>query len=52
MLLFKMTFLEFDNMQLNDQRVKHNLWQIENVDSRIFEETQCVIQELASKYTR
>ena len=46
-----MTFLEFYKMQFIHQELEHNLWQIENIDSRIFEDTQCVIQEIASKYT-
>ena len=33
----------------NVQGVEHNLW-IENSDSGIFEDTQCLIQEIASKY--
>jgi len=46
-------FVELDKMQVNTQGVEHNLWQIEQVDSRLYsnEDTQLVIQELGSKYT-
>ena len=36
-------------MQFIHQELEHNLWQIENIDSRIFEDTQCVIQETANE---
>jgi len=40
-------------MQVNIQGVEHDLRQIEQSDSRLFndEDTQCVVQELGSKYT-
>ena len=46
-------FVELDKMQVNIQGVEHDLRQIEQVDSRLYnnEDTQRVIQELGSKYT-
>ena len=46
-------FVELDKMQVNIQGVGPNLWQIEQVVSRLYsnEDTQRVIQELGSKYT-
>jgi len=40
-------------MQVNIQRVEHDLRRIEQIDSRLYnnKDTQRVIQELGSKYT-
>jgi len=40
-------------MQVNIQGVEHDLRQIEQIDSRLYnnEDTRCVLQELGSKYT-
>jgi len=40
-------------MQVNIQRVEHDLRRIEHIDSRLYnnKDTQRVIQELGSKYT-
>ena len=45
--------VELDKMQVNIQGVEHDLRQIEQIDSRLYnnEDTQRVIQELRSKYT-
>jgi len=41
-------------MQVNIQGVEHDLWQIERIDLRLYnnEDTQSVLQELRSKYTK
>jgi len=46
-------FVELDKVQVNIQEVKHDLRQIEQIDSRLYnnEDTQRVLQELGSKYT-
>jgi len=46
-------FVELDKMQVNVQGVEHDLRQIEQGDSRLYnnEDTQRVKQELGSKYT-
>ena len=44
-------FVELDKMQVNIQGVEHDLRQIEQIDSRLYnnEDTQHVIQELGNK---
>ena len=46
-------FIELDKMLVNFHGVEHDLGQIEQIDSRLYnnEDTQRVIQELGSKYT-
>ena len=33
------------------QVIEQNLWRTENIDLKIFEDTQCIIQKVASKNT-